>query len=143
MMTDSRKAPAQWRSFPPFYEHLGLKLDALADGRSVIRLPFQKHFGNTRGEMHGGAVAALVDAAMSQAVRSTLDHGIAVATISMTLSYLAPAHGELTCAGTVVRGGKSIVFAEAEVTDVRGSRVCRATGTYRVLPPKSRSTTEE
>ena len=136
MTTDNKKALAQWRSSPPFYEHLGLILDALADGRSVIRLPFQKHFGNTRGEMHGGAVAALVDAAMSQAVRSTVDPGVAVATISMTLNYLAPAHGELACAGTVVRGGKSIVFAEAEVADGRGKAVCRATATYRVLPSK-------
>ena len=83
-----------------------------------------------------GAVAALVDAAMSQAVRSTVDPGVAVATISMTLNYLAPAHGELACAGTVVRGGKSIVFAEAEVADGRGKAVCRATATYRVLPSK-------
>jgi uncharacterized protein (TIGR00369 family) len=128
---------AQWRSSPPFYEHLGLKLDALADGRSAISLPFQKHFSNTRGEVHGGAVAALVDAAMSQAVRSTIALGAAVATISMNLNYLAPAHGELTCKGAVVRGGKSIAFAEAEVTDERGNPVCRATATFRVLLPKS------
>ena len=40
---------AEWRSSPPFYVHLGLMLDELADGHSTIRLPFQKHFGNTRG----------------------------------------------------------------------------------------------
>ena len=119
---------AEWRSSPPFYVHLGLQLDALADGRSTIRLPFQKHFGNSRGEMHGGAVAALVDAAMSQAVRSTIEMGSAVATITMMLNYLAPAHGELTCNGTVVKGGKSVVFAEAEVTDARGTAVCRGGG---------------
>ncbi len=53
MSADKKQPPAQWRSSPPFYEHLGLKLDALADGRSAVRLPFQKHFGNTRGEVHG------------------------------------------------------------------------------------------
>jgi uncharacterized protein (TIGR00369 family) len=136
MSADKKQSPAQWRSSPPFYEHLGLKLDALADGRSAIRLPFQKHFGNTRGEVHGGAVAALVDAAMSQAVRSTIEMGSKVATISMNINYLAPAHGELTCKGTVVKGGRSVVFTEAEVTDDRGQPVCRATATYRALPPK-------
>jgi len=136
MESEDRQAPAQWRSSPPFYLHLGLQLDALADGRSTIRLPFQKHFGNTRGEMHGGAVAALVDAAMSQAVRSTVEMGSAVATITMTLNYMAPAFGELTGKGAVVRGGKSVVFAEAEVTDAHGATVCRASATFRVLIPK-------
>jgi len=71
---------------------------------------------------------------MSQAVRSNLDPGVAVATISMTLNYLAPAQGELTCNGRVVRGGRSVVFAEAEVVDERGTTACRVTATFRVLP---------
>jgi len=139
MATDNKQPAAQWRSSPPFYEHLGLKLDALADGRSAMRLPFQKHFGNSRGEVHGGAVASLADAAMSQAVRSTVEIGAKIATISLTLNYLAPAHGELTCKGAVVKGGRSVAFAEAEVTDERGAAVCRATATYRLLPPVSRA----
>jgi uncharacterized protein (TIGR00369 family) len=133
---DPSRAVAQWRSTPPFYHHLGLQLEALADGRSAIRLPFRKEYGNTRGEMHGGAVAALVDAAMSQAVRSTIELGSKVATISMTLNYLAPSHGDLTARGTVVKGGRSVVFAEAEVADDRGAVVCRASATYRIAPPK-------
>jgi uncharacterized protein (TIGR00369 family) len=135
-MADDSK-PAQWRSSPPFYQHLGLQLDALADGRSIIRLPFQPHFGNTRGEMHGGAIAALMDAAMSQAVRSTIPMGSVVATITMTLNYLAPSFGELTAKGSVVKSGKSVVFAEAEVTDSKGQAVCRGAATFRVMLPKS------
>lgn len=127
---------AQWRSSPPYYEYLGLKLDALADGASVVRLPFQNQLGNSRGEVHGGAVASLADAAMSQAVRSTVELGAKVATISFSLNYLAPAHGELVCQGRVVKGGRNIAFAEAEVTDERGAAVCRATATYRLLPKK-------
>lgn len=136
MATSDPQMSAQWRSSPPFYGHLGLKLDALADGRSVIRLPYQKHFGNSRGEVHGGAVASLVDAAMSQAVRSTIELGAAVATISLTMNYLAPAHGELVCEGVVVNGGRSVVFAEVEVSEERGTAVCRTTATYRLLPRK-------
>lgn len=136
MAITGKRSTVRWRSSPPFYEHLGLELDELADGRSRIRLPFQKHFGNSRGEVHGGAVAALADAAMSQAVRSTVELGAAVATISLTLNYLAPAHGELTCNGAVVRGGRSVAFAQAEVTDEDGQSVCHATAIYRLLPHK-------
>jgi uncharacterized protein (TIGR00369 family) len=137
MTTDKKRAAAQWRSSPPFYEHLGFVLDALGDGRATIRLPFEKHLGNSRSEVHGGAIATLADAAMSQAVRSTIELGAAVATISLTLNYLAPARGELVCNGVIVRGGRSVVFAEAEVMDALGKSVCRATATYRLLPKKS------
>lgn len=136
-MTISKPPAApQWRSTPPFYEHLGFRLEALAEGKSVIRLPFRDALGNSRGEVHGGAIATLADGAMSQAIRSNLEPGVAVATISMTLNFLAPAVGELTCRGGVVRGGRSIVFAEAEVIDGSGTLACRATGTFRVLSRK-------
>jgi uncharacterized protein (TIGR00369 family) len=129
---------AQWRSNPPFYRHLGLELDALADGKSAIRLPFRKEYGNSRGEVHGGAIATLVDAAMSQAVRSTVDLDARVATISMTINYLAPGVGDLLGRGTVTRGGRSLSFVEAEVTDAAGNVVCRATATFRTGAPRTR-----
>lgn len=128
---------AEWRSHPLFYRHLGLELDSLADGKSAIRLPFRKEYGNTRGEVHGGAVATLVDAAMSQAVRSTVEQGARVATISMTVNYLAPAVGDLLCRGMVVRGGRSLSFVEAEVLDGSGNVVCRASAAYRAGAPKN------
>ena len=128
---------AQWRSHPPFYQHLGLELESLADGKSAIRLPFRKEYGNTRGEVHGGAIATLVDAAMSQAVRSTVEQGARVATISMTINYLAPGVGDLLGRGTVIRAGRNLSFVEAEVTDAGGSVVCRATATFRAGAPKS------
>ena len=132
-MQDVKKADAEWRSFSPFYEHLGLELASLGEGQCVIRLPFAAHFGNSRGEVHGGIAASLLDITLSQAVRSTLEGPTNIATISMTMSYLAPAHGVLTCAGAVVRAGRSIAFVEGEVTDEKGRAVCRAVGTYRIL----------
>ena len=136
MSNAAGEGKAQWRSHPPFYRHLGLELEALADGKSAIRLPFRKEYANTRGEVHGGAIATLVDAAMSQAVRSTVEQGALVATISMTLNYLAPGVGDLLCRGTVVRRGRSLSFVEAEVTDAGGHAVCRATATFRAGEPK-------
>jgi len=108
-------APTRWRSTVPLYIHLGFQLDALDDGRSQVRLKFQPHLGNSRGEVHGGTVAAIVDAAMSQAVRSLVDKALGVATMTMNLTYLAPARGEVVCKGTVIKRGRSVMFAEAEV----------------------------
>jgi len=118
----------------PLYIHLGFQLDALDDGRSQVRLKFQPHLGNSRGEVHGGTVAAIVDAAMSQAVRSLVDKALGVATMTMNLTYLAPARGEVVCKGTVIKRGRSVMFAEAEVFGEDGELACRASASYRILP---------
>jgi uncharacterized protein (TIGR00369 family) len=78
--------------------------------------------------VHGGAIATLVDA---------VDLDARVATISMTINYLAPGVGDLLGRGTVTRGGRSLSFVEAEVTDSAGHVVCRATATFRTGAPKS------
>lgn len=134
MTANTQPAPAQWRSTVPLYIHLGFELDALDDGRSQLRLRFQQHLGNSRGEVHGGTVAAIIDAAMSQAVRSLVDMEIGVATMTMNLNYLAPAKGEIICKGAVLKRGRSIMFTEAEVFGEDGVLACRASATYRILP---------
>ena len=136
-MSDAAQAGSapEWRSFPPFYEHLGLRLKSLGGGKAVVELPYAKHVGNSRGEVHGGIAASLLDITLSQAVRSTLDGATNVATISMTMSYLAPAVGVLTCTGTVVRAGGTVAFAEGEVVDEKGTAVSRAVATFRILRP--------
>ncbi len=133
-MTAKKQTVPQWRSTVPLYIHLGFILDALDDGRSQVRLLFQPHLGNSRGEVHGGTVAAIIDAAMSQAVRSLVDMEMGVATMNMNLSYLAPAKGEIICRGTVIKRGRSIMFTEAEVIGEDGETACRASASYRILP---------
>ncbi len=134
MTSKASPATAQWRSTVPLYIHLGFQLDALADGRSQVRLKFQPHLGNSRGEVHGGTIAAIIDAAMSQALRSLLDPVVGVATMTMNLNYLAPAKGEIICKGNVIKRGRSIMFTEAEVYGEDGELACRASATYRILP---------
>lgn len=133
MTADTQPAPAQWRSTVPLYIHLGFELDTLDEGRSQVRLRFQPHLGNSRGEVHGGTVAAIIDAAMSQAVRSLVDREMGVATMNMNLSYLAPAKGEIICRGNVIKRGRSIMFTEAEVIGEDGALACRASASYRIL----------
>ena len=133
-MTAKKPSGPKWRSTVPLYIHLGFILDALDDGRSQVRLVFQPHLGNSRGDVHGGTVAAIIDAAMSQAVRSLMDTEMGVATMNMNLSYLAPAKGEIICRGTVIKRGRSIMFTEADVIGEDGETACRASASYRILP---------
>ena len=134
MTAKTGPTPAQWRSTVPLYVHLGFELDVLDDGRSQVRLKFQPHLDNSRGDVHGGTVAAIVDAAMSQAVRSLVDTTAGVATMTMNLNYLAPARGEIICKGSVIKRGRSTMFTEAEVFGDDGVLACRASASYRILP---------
>jgi uncharacterized protein (TIGR00369 family) len=140
-MTDKSAAATarapKWHSFPPFYTHLGLKLESLGDGHCVVELPFVKHFGNTRGEVHGGIAASVLDITMSQALRSTIDGPVDIATISLTVSYLAPAVGVVRCEAKVVRRGRSVAFAEGEIRGENGEPAARAVGTFRILRKQS------
>jgi uncharacterized protein (TIGR00369 family) len=123
----------KWHSYPPFYTHLGLTLESIGDGQCVLRLPYAKHFGNTRGEVHGGIAASILDIAMSQALRSTIEGPADIATISLNVSYLAPAMGVLICNGKVMRRGRSVAFVEGEVRGENGESAARAVGTFRIL----------
>jgi uncharacterized protein (TIGR00369 family) len=130
------KKPEGWRSFPPFYAHLDLRLESLENGKCVAHLRNQPHFGNTRGDLHGGVVASLLDAALSQAVLSTLDPAAGASTISLNVNYLAPAKGDVVATASVTQAGRTIAFAQGEVRDAAGTVVCSGTATFRVSTPK-------
>ena len=59
-------------------------------------------------------------------------------TVELSVHYLRPvARGILHAAGHAVRIGREIAYAEAVVTDDRGSDLARASGTYSVTTPKA------
>ncbi len=120
-----------------FYRLLGLRIVEAADGRSLIELPPNPETTNSRGEVHGGVQVTLLDAALINAARSTAGPGAGAMTVTITTSFLAPALGALQARGRVVRGGRSLVTAEATLVDATGEPVAQALGTLRVTRPAS------
>ena len=118
-----------------FYRLLGLRIVEAADGRSLIELPPNPETTNSRGEVHGGVQVTLLDAALINAARSTGGPGAGAMTVTITTSFLAPALGALQARGRVVRGGRSLVTAEATLFDASGEPVAQALGTLRVSRP--------
>lgn len=127
----------------PFYRHLGIVVESVEEGRSVLILPPKPEIGNSRGDAHGGAVATLLDAAMGVASRSVLKDGSGATTVSITVNYLEPGRGKLTAVGEVVRAGRSLIAAEARVTDEAGRIVAQAVCTMRVLRRQMANSLEE
>jgi uncharacterized protein (TIGR00369 family) len=109
----------------------------LAD-RTVIGLHVATPHTNSRGFLHGGLIAALADNAMGLSCGVVMARdGVAtggLVTISLGLDYIGKAAlGQwLVFDTTYVRPGRTICFAEAQIT-ADGEPVARARATFRVL----------
>lgn len=131
MTEEDRNDPAATR---PYYRLLGFRSEpGEPAGRSRVVLHSRADLENSRGDVHGGVVASLLDAAMGVALRSALQAGEGIATVSMTVNYLEPGQGTLTGLGRVVRAGRSIASTEADIVDASGRKVAHAIGTMRVI----------
>ena len=121
---------------PPYHAVLRpqpVAVDAQA-GTVTIRLPYREEFRRAPDApgCHGGVIAALIDLAGHAAVAVTV--GRMVPTIDLRIDYLrAPAGGDLTAHGKVLRAGRSIARADVEIVDDTNNVVAVGRGTYSTL----------
>ena len=113
--------PAAWRDFR---ELLGYSLA----GESVVAR-VEHHHLNPDGVMHGGAVAALLDAAMLSGLTSAGSASVRLA--SFAVRYILPVRvGTVTATWEVQRRGRRIHFAAARLRDGDGHLLAAADATY-------------
>lgn len=102
---------------------LGITVAELAPGRAVVRcIPDEQH-GNTRGTVHGGLAAAMIDTATGAAVITTLEDGESTATVDLNVKYVRPVAadgGPIACEATVIHRGRRIATIDARITDADG-----------------------
>lgn len=100
----------------PMMETLGAKLVDVEPGRVRIVMPRAAHILQQHGFVHGGAVAAIADSAAGYAALSLMSRGAGVLTTEFKINLMAPAAGkELVATGMVIRAGRSLTVAMAEV----------------------------
>lgn len=119
----------------PFVGHLGIRLQTLSPGRAVLRLPFRPELATIDDIVHGGALASLVDTAAMAAAWSGADvpDQLRGTTVGLTISYLAPAHGEdLEAEASVLSRGRNLSFVDVDVRASSGTAVAKALVTYKV-----------
>ena len=121
---------------PPYHAVLRpqpVAVDAHA-GTVTIRLPYREEFRRAPDApgYHGGVIAALIDLAGHAAVAVTV--GRMVPTIDLRIDFLrAPAGGDLTARGKLLRAGRSIARADVEILDDADNVVAVGRGTYSTL----------
>ena len=103
----------------PIAETLKAEIVEHGDGRCVLRYPFLPEYANPIGQLQGGMFGVMMDSAMAIAAG-----GIATATMQVNIFRPVTA-GWMTVTGEVVKRGKRIVYAEAEVRDDQGNLVAR------------------
>lgn len=126
-----------------FLSWLGVELGEYEDGRVVLEMAHNDKLTNivegSRGTIHGGVTASLVDTASGFALRTTFENPLepALTTTDLDVTYLRPARSDLEVEAQVVRAGESMGFTDVTVfgTAPSGERKAVVTGSasYRLF----------
>jgi uncharacterized protein (TIGR00369 family) len=120
----------------PYFDLLSMKIQEVGARFSVLEIDLaQKHL-QPFGFVHGGVFASIIDAAAFWSLFYEIeDQETGVTTVDLKLNYLAPAvSGKLIAKGRQIKLGKTLGYAEAEVTDVNGKILAHGTSTVILLP---------
>ena len=122
----------------PFFELLSMKIVDVGPGFSVVEIELSQKHLQPFGFVHGGVFAAIVDAAAFWAVYYQIENQNAGATtVDVKLNYLAPAvSGKIIAKGRQIKLGKTLGYAEAEVSTESGKLLAHGTSTLILLPGK-------
>ena len=115
----------------PFLDLVDVRNERRDRGSSFVTLQARPEISNTVGDVHGGAIATLLDVAMAGAAQ-TMRPEEGVVTVSMSLNFLRPGRGLLQALGKVRRAGRSVMFCDGEVVDEGGKLVATGMATFNV-----------
>ncbi len=120
----------------PFHGSMGIEILDVGEGTIELGLEASDRHANLAGALHGGVLATLADTATGLAVRSALPPGARHVTVNLDVQFLAPGStGSIVAGGRVVRLGRRLAFAEAEIRDGSGTTLARAQATIAVSAP--------
>jgi len=110
----------------------------LPDGACVVRMPVRPEAFGSSGNLHGGAIATLVDVASATAAsrQSAFVPGQnSLVTADLHVRYLGRPKGEwVDAVATVIRAGRQLVVVECRVVDPGGNVIAAADFSSMVVP---------
>lgn len=121
---------------PPIAQLLNMRLRQVELGLVVFECKPDESVYNPIGVVHGGLTCTLTDSVLGCAVHTTLAAGVAYTSIDITVNYLRPVtldSGTLVATGRVVKPGRRVAAAAAEVHDGSGRLVATATSNCLIM----------
>ncbi len=123
----------------PYFRLISMKVKEIGAGYSRFEIDLGQRHLQPFGQVHGGVFASIIDTAASWSLFYGIeDHHAGLTSVDLKLNYLAPAvSGKLVAKGLQIKIGKTLGYAEAEVTDANGKILAHGTSTLMILPGKA------
>ena len=96
---------------------------------------------NPYGMVHGGWALTLIDSACGCAAHTTLPPGFAYTTVETKVNFVRPIFpntGIVRAEGRVLSPGRTVITADAKITDPQGKLLAHGTSTLLVLKPQAK-----
>ena len=116
---------------------MNIKLVEAGAGFAVVEALPSAKFHNKMLRMHGGFAATAIDTALGSAVMTKLAADTGFGTIELKVNYVRKIDAEtglLTCRGTVIHAGRTMLTADAKLADAKGVLYAHGSGTFLVYP---------
>ena len=112
---------------------IGASLGMVAPGAVEIALPFRDDLTQQKGYIHGGIIGMIADSAAGYAAYSLMPADCSLVTVEYKVNILLPATSSLTARGEVVKPGRTLTVARAEVYAQDGKHVATMQQTLMML----------
>ncbi len=112
---------------------IGASLAAVGPGAVEIALPFREDLTQQKGFVHGGIIGMIADTACGYAAYSLMPADCSLVTVEYKINILAPATSSLTARGEVVKPGRTLTIARAEVYARDGKHIATMQQTLMML----------
>lgn len=121
--------------FAPWVQQLDMKIEEVADGQVLVRVPMSETLSRSGGIICGQAMMAVADTAIVFAISSALGGFKPMTTVSQSSSFLRPAaEKDLMVRATVIKLGRTVVYGEINLySDSPDKPVSHITSTYMLL----------
>lgn len=118
--------------FAVWVRDLSLEITHIDTQMAVLEIPITQDIARFGGIVSGQALSALADTAMVFACAGHLGEFTPVATTNLETRFLRPGVGEhVRCTASVIRAGKSLIFAEADLIALPSDKtIARASATF-------------
>jgi uncharacterized protein (TIGR00369 family) len=113
---------------------IGASLAHVGPGAVEIALPYRDDITQQKGFVHGGIIGMIADTACGYAAFSLMPADCSLVTVEYKINILAPAQGDLTARGEVVKAGRTLTIARAEVYAQDRKHVASMQQTLMMLP---------
>lgn len=110
----------------------GARLVEIERGHAVVHFAPDLVHCNAMRQVHGGVVSTLLDTAIGYAVVSALPLGEGFATVQLNVNFIraiTPGEGTVAIESRLVRHGRRIIVAEAEMRSAAGTLCAVASAT--------------